>query len=206
MITVDNREKKLIKELEKRKVPFEVQVLPVGDMVSGDTVIERKEINDFFSSMGSHLTNQMFDMAQYPVKILIIEGYFDKLNSFEKVKIPSFTGMVARLARQGITVIHVKDIPTFITVSLSIFDKTKKLPSDFRIIKRKKEYVQEILRASAPRIKQKDIDALLKQFGCPLKVAQASQKELIQIKGIGPKIAERIYNNFRNIKEKEEDV
>jgi ERCC4-type nuclease len=200
MIVVDIREKKLIKELEKRKVSFEIQVLPVGDMVSGDTVIERKEINDFFGSMGPHLTNQYMEMEQYPQRFLIIEGYFEKLNPFEKVKIPNFSGMLARLARQNITVIHVKDIPTFITVSLSIFNKTKKLPSDFRIIKRKKEYVQEILRASAPRIKQKDIEALLKQFGSPLGVAFATQEELKAIKGIGPKIAERIYKNFRNIK------
>ena len=200
MIVVDNREKKLIKELKKRKVPFEIQVLPVGDMVSGDTVIERKEINDFFGSMGPHLTNQYMEMEQYPQRFLIIEGYFEKLNPFEKVKIPYFAGMVARLAKQNITVIHVKDIPTFITVSLSIFDKTKKLPSDFRIVKRKKNSVQGILRESAPRIKQKDIEALLKQFGSPLGVALATQEELKAIKGIGPKIAERIYKNFRNIK------
>lgn len=200
-IVVDIREKKIISELKKRKVSFEVQVLPIGDMVSGDTVIERKEINDFFASMGPHLTNQYFDMAQYPIKFLIIEGYFEKLNSFEKVKIPNFSGMLARLARQNITVIHVKDIPTFITVSLSIFDKTKKLPSDFRIIKRKKEYVQEILRASAPRIKQNDIEALLKEFDSPLGVALATEQEMMKIKGIGSTIAGRIYRNFRNVKE-----
>ena len=201
MLKVDKIERKLQKELKKRKIPFEVETLPIGDMVQGDTVIERKSINDFFSSMGPHLTNQYFDMGQYPNKFLIIEGYFEELNRFQKKNIPYFAGMVARLARQGITVIHVKDMATLIRVSIGIFEKREKLPTEFRLVKRKKEYVQEILRASSPRIKQKDIDALLEKFGSPLGVALASEKEMMEIEGIGPTLAGRIYRNFRNIKE-----
>lgn len=203
LLIIDNRERKLAKELKKREIIFEIQVLPIGDMVifEGDTVIERKEINDFFGSQGAHLTNQYMDMFQYPQKHLIIEGSFNQLNSFEKVKIPHYAGMLARLARQNITVTQVPDMATFINVSLAILDKSKKLPSDFRIIKRKKNTVQEIVRAAAPRIKQSDIEKLLEKYGSPLNIALVPQKELTKIKGIGPKIAERLYKNFRNIKD-----
>lgn len=200
MLQIDFREKEVIKELQRRKVDFKATNLGIGDIVKDDTVIERKEINDFFSSMGKRLTNQYMDMGQYPHKWIIIEGYLKDLNFIHRPKIPAFYGALARLARQRISVVHVDNTSMLVTLALTIMKKSEKLPSDFRIVKRKKEYVQEIVRASSPRISQKAVQNLLKEFGSPLRIGQASEKDLRTVEGVGLKIAKNIYNNFRNIK------
>lgn len=202
ILEIDAGEKKIINILTKRKIDFTTtgNSIQIGDIRRGDTVIERKEINDFFNSMGIHLQNQYMDLQSYPQKWIIISGYLETLNKRNYNKIPQFYGMLARLARQGICVVHVKDDEMLVTVALGIFEKVKKLPSDFRLVKRKKNDVYEIVHASASRIKKNDIEALLNEFGSPLEIGLASQKELIKVKGIGPKIAKRIYKNFRNIK------
>ena len=47
----------------------------IGDYIVKDTVVERKTVQDFISSMINHrLINQIEELKQYENKLLIIEG------------------------------------------------------------------------------------------------------------------------------------
>jgi ERCC4-type nuclease len=202
ILQVDAGEKEIIKSLNKRGVTFETSghSNEIGDMRKGDVVIERKEINDFFRSMGEHLSNQYHDMAQYPQKWLIISGYFDKLDYMHWPKMPQYYGAIARLARQGICVQHVQNDTQLVTLALTIMEKSEKLPGGFRISKRSKSPIHGIIMEAAPRIPKKSLNALLDKFETPMGVMQATEKELIEIPFIGKTLAKRIYENFRKDK------
>lgn len=83
-----------------KKYRIEAKQLPIGDIVCGDIVIERKDHRrgDFLNSMfdkNQHLETQMFNMLQYPHKFLIIVGdpyAFDR-NTHKNC----ITGMIAKL-------------------------------------------------------------------------------------------------------------
>jgi ERCC4-type nuclease len=203
MIEVDAGEEAIIFHLTRKKIPHVTSGAFIGDMRKDDTVIERKEINDFFQSMGEHLTNQYMDMAQYPHKFLIISGGFDSLYPIHRPKIPQFVGMIARLARQGITVLHVQDDAMLVNAALAIFDKAEKLPTDFRIVKRDKNPLRGIIKASAPRITGRSLECMIKKFKTPLGVALASEAELRTIEKVGPTTARRIWENFRKTEDGE---
>jgi len=200
ILEVDTGEKAIIEQLEKKGVEYTTTGAAIGDMRKGDTVIERKEINDFFNSMGDHLTNQYMDMSCYPQKWLIVSGYFDTLSPRHLKKMPQYYGMLARLARQGICIQHVKNDAMLVNIALSIFDKAEKLPSDFRIVKREKNALNGIIKASAPRISAKSLKAMIETFQTPLGVALASVEDLKKIDGIGGTTAKRIWENFRKNK------
>lgn len=203
-IYVDANEKTVIEQLEKKDVDYEAtgNQHEIGDLRCGDTVIERKEVNDFIKSTGPHLKNQYQDMLQYPNPILIVSGYLDSehLDWRNLKKMPQAYGMLARLIRQGITVLFVKDDVMLTTLALSIFEKSYKHPEPDRIVKRDANPVYGILKSAAPRIQKKSIDGLLDRFGTPLDIAQASVDELMEVDGVGHTIAEKIYNNFRSNK------
>ena len=200
ILEVDAGEKAIIEQLEKKGVEYITTGAAIGDMRKGDTVVERKEINDFFNSMGDHLTNQYMDMSCYPQKWLIVSGYFDQLSSRHLKKMPQYYGMIARLARQGICIQHVKNDAMLVSVALSIMDKAEKLPSDFRIVKREKDALRGIINAAAPRIKKKSLEDMVEKFQTPLGVALASVEDLKKIDGIGGTTAKRIWENFRKNK------
>jgi len=170
-------------------------------MRKGDTVIERKEINDFFNSMGAHMQNQYCDMMSYPYRVLIISGHITELSYRHKNKITQFYGAVARLIKQGVTVLWVQNDAMLVTMALSIMEKSEKLPGETRIVKRMKNSTNGIIHASSPRIPVKVRDALLEKFKTPLGIAQASEKELVEVKGCGLKLAKNIYSNFRKDKD-----
>ncbi len=203
-IEVDSNEKELIEILKRRNADYRTtgNVDNIGDLRCEDTVIERKEINDFIESMGDHLINQYLDMTQYPVKVLIIVGFHKevKFNNLQKYYI-GFYGMIARLARQGITVLQVETNEELISVSLAFFAKAKKLPEGYRIQKRKGDPVRNIIDSAAPRISKKAREALLEVYHTPINIANASLEELQNIEGVGKSTAKKLYNNFRAIKE-----
>ena len=74
------------------QVQLEIQSLKIGDYLIGNTIIERKTISDFISSMlNKRLVQQLNQMQIYPQKILVIEGKLD-LNNQKNDGEPSFLG------------------------------------------------------------------------------------------------------------------
>src|SRR3989344_7203649 len=80
-IIADNHEKNslVISELISSGVEVEFKHLLVADFLVQNTVIERKTISDFISSMISkRLSRQLEELQQYSNKLLIIEGIEDR--------------------------------------------------------------------------------------------------------------------------------
>jgi Fanconi anemia group M protein len=76
-ITIDHREKNSLvpAELYSQNFKIEFKQLPIGDYLINDTIIERKEINDFIQSIKSkRIFKQLEEIKQYPNYLLIIEG------------------------------------------------------------------------------------------------------------------------------------
>lgn len=201
ILYVDSGEKEIISHLKKKGIAFETQgnATAIGDMRKGDTVIERKKINDFMGSMidGNHLQNQYIDMTQYPQKWVIVCGYFGDMDWRYFKYIPQFYGMLARLARQGICFAHVKDDAMLVSVALSIMDKAEKAPEGARYVKRNKDATYGIVKASAERLPWGKIKAMLDKFETPLGIAMASREQLMEVEGVGWTLANRIWENFR---------
>ena len=80
-IIADYREKNSLVPANLIKLGFEIkfQELKVGDFIVKDTIIERKTISDFISSMiNRRLIKQLEELQQYPLRLLIIEGLEEK--------------------------------------------------------------------------------------------------------------------------------
>ncbi|MBI4116876.1 hypothetical protein HY449_03980 [Candidatus Pacearchaeota archaeon] len=80
-IIVDFREKNSLVASEIVKLGFEVefQALKVGDYLVNGIAIERKTVSDFRGSMvNRRLLRQLEELQQYQKKILVIEGIYDK--------------------------------------------------------------------------------------------------------------------------------
>lgn len=76
-IIIDYREKQSLVPAQLKKLGFEIefQELKIGDYIVKETIIERKTISDFLSSMcNKRLLNQLKELKQFENKLLIIEG------------------------------------------------------------------------------------------------------------------------------------
>src|SRR3990167_10158373 len=76
-IIVDYREKNSLVASYLINLGFDVEFkeLKIGDYVVKDTIIERKTISDFISSMiNGRLLKQLEELKQFENKLLIIEG------------------------------------------------------------------------------------------------------------------------------------
>jgi len=84
-VDVRERDKEILSKLKENGVPIQLEQLPVGDYLWSNTVIERKEINDFLSSMSGHLYDQLEDIILnlangFPKAYLIMHGSLDKID------------------------------------------------------------------------------------------------------------------------------
>lgn len=69
----------VIPSLNELQANVEVKSLKVGDYIVNNTIIERKTISDFISSMISkRLIQQLLELQRYENKILILEGKIDE--------------------------------------------------------------------------------------------------------------------------------
>ena len=60
---------------ENKTIKLEIKPLKIGDYLIGKTIIERKTVNDFISSMiNKRLIQQLRQMKKYKKQLLIIEG------------------------------------------------------------------------------------------------------------------------------------
>ena len=110
-IIIDNRERKLMKLLDKRKdtINYESQQLDVADIVISEKVAcERKEGNDFVSSiMDNRLFEQLLRLKEtYPTPVLILEGLNSETFENTGMKKSSIYGALAFISyKMGIAVI-----------------------------------------------------------------------------------------------------
>ena len=85
IVYVDDRESRSTykKNFEKLKIKYEQKRLPIGDFVYGDICIERKDFEDFASSvMSEHMEKQLQNMTkEFKHCFLMISGIKKKLHT-----------------------------------------------------------------------------------------------------------------------------
>ncbi|MHA1293101.1 MAG: ERCC4 domain-containing protein [Promethearchaeota archaeon] len=114
-IIIDNREKKLIELLaKKKKLIYEIKQLDIADIViSKDVAIERKEGFDFISSiMDNRLFEQLLRLKEtYPYPILVIEGLNDQVFNNTGMNISAIYGALSFISyKLGISIIPTRNL------------------------------------------------------------------------------------------------
>jgi len=184
-ITADYREKNslVISELVKNGIKVEMKNLLVGDFLIKDTVIERKTISDFISSMiNKRLIRQLEELQQYPNRLLIIEGDDNKELFQENSGLnPNATRgfLLSILLKYKVPVIFAKDYEDTAKF-LVLLAKKRKNELSIRARKKsmsKKEQLQYILEGF-PGIGPKTAKKLLKKYKTIKKIISTNLEEL----------------------------
>ena len=199
-IVIDERERKsgIPKLLQAIGVNVEVKTLPIGDyIVSHETVVERKSIHDFISSI---FDGRLFDQCNrlkehFKFPIILLEGNVDEIESITENPLV-FYGALSTIAVD----FKIPVIPTpnashtaKLLVSLSSRKKSIKGPLLKKIKKSNDIQKQQlIVLCSLPGIGEKTAIRMLEKFGTPLKALSSSTKDLAKIPGLGESRAKKI--------------
>ena len=199
-IIIDERERKsgIPKLLKNIGVNVEIKTLPIGDyIVSHETVVERKSINDLISSI---FDGRLFDQCnrlkehfQFP--IILLEGNVDEIESITENPLV-FYGALSTIAID----FKIPIIPTpnashtaKLLVSLSSRKESIKGPLLKKIKKSNDIQKQQLsVLSSLPGVGEKIAIRMLEKFESPLKVLSASTKDLAKIPGLGESRAKKI--------------
>ena len=199
-IVIDERERKsgIPKLLQAIGVNVEVKTLPIGDyIVSHETVVERKSIHDFISSI---FDGRLFDQCNrlkehFKFPIILLEGNVDEIESITENPLV-FYGALSTIAVD----FKIPVIPTpnashtaKLLVSLSSRKESIKGPLLKKIKKSNDIQKQQlIVLCSLPGIGEKTAIRMLEKFGTPLKALSSSTKDLAKIPGLGELRAKKI--------------
>ena len=186
-IIIDYREKNSLVNASLIQLGFETELreLKVGDYIVKDTVIERKTISDFQTSMiNKRIFNQIEELKQYENKLIIIEGLENKelyndyqMNGINANAIRGF--LLSITLKHKIPVIFTKN--AFDTAKfIEVLSKKKAKEASLNVTKKnltKKEQMQFILE-SFSGIGPKNAKKLLEELGNLKNIYSASQEEL----------------------------
>lgn len=190
-IIVDYREKNSLVApyLIKENFDVEFRELKIGDYIVKDTIIERKTISDFISSMiNGRLFRQIEELKQFENKLLIIEGiskheiYSDENQKINANAIRGF--LLSIVLKHKIPLIFTKDSEDsakFMAVLSRKKAKEIKLNAGKKTLD-KKEQLQFIVE-SFPGIGPKKSKELLKKFSTIQNIINAPSEDLEKILG-----------------------
>ena len=196
VVVCDYREKVVAKALENFGASVNVRPLDVGDFVCSDrVVVERKEHSDFISSI---IDGRIFEQAklmkdEFEKPIFVIEG-----DSNRDININVVKSTLATLATGfGASVLCTKNEKD---TALTIFWLAKKEQQEgsremsIKVGKKPKDErkMQEQIVCGLPGVSTVMCRKLLDHFGSVEKVFGASEGELVEVKGVGNKLAKRI--------------
>jgi ERCC4-type nuclease len=171
--------------------------LSVGDyIVSQRLAIERKSGVDFVNSLkDGRLRKQAQELKEnFPLAVILIHG---------RVSFPpaAVEGAYASLLRRGVTIINLQNEQQ----AAGMIARLAKQENDPTARQRPKigkkspdpQKISESVLTSFPGISVVRAQSLLKHFGSPAAVLQASAAELQEVEGIGKKSAERLATLFQ---------
>ncbi|AEH24965.1 DEAD/DEAH box helicase [Pyrococcus yayanosii] len=200
IVYVDSRELKspVVKKLKELGLKIEVKTLDVADyVVSEDVGIERKSANDFLQSI---IDGRLFDQVKrlkdaYPRPLLIVEG---QLYGIRNVHPNAIRGALAAVTVDfGVPVLFSyspEETAQFIFLIARREQEERK--KDVRLRSEKKALTlaerQRLIVEGLPYVSATLARRLLRHFGSVERVFTASVAELMQVEGIGEKIAREI--------------
>jgi Fanconi anemia group M protein len=182
---IHEKDSMILAELKSNKdINLSIKSLKIGDYLIGKTIIERKTISDFTSSMiNKRLIQQLSQMKKYPSKILIIEG--KQKNLYQLKNANSIRGFILSIITNYETnIIFTKDYQDtsqyLITLAKQQSKPVTKISFHSRIPKTKSEQKSYVLE-SFPNIGPKKAEILLKKFKTLNNVFNASEEDLKDI-------------------------
>ncbi len=190
-IIIDYREKNSLvaSYLVKENFDIEFKELKIGDYIVKDTIIERKTISDFLSSMiNGRLLKQLEELKQFENKLLIIEGLSKQeiySDDNEKINANAIRGFLLSIAlKHKIPLLFTKDSEDsakFMAVLSRKKSKEIKLNARKKTLD-KKEQLQFIIEGF-PGIGPKKSKELLEKFSTIQNIINAPLEDLEKILG-----------------------
>ncbi|MBI4154201.1 hypothetical protein HY501_02605 [Candidatus Woesearchaeota archaeon] len=200
-IFVDKREAgSRIATILSKKCLVEEKQLAVGDYILSKRVaVERKTTSDFLSSIvDGRLFRQVEELkSNFRSPLLIIEGN-SLFDNDRKIHPNAIRGALVSISLDyGIPVIRTENNLETAEMLLAIakreqLERNKSIAVRGRKAKRSPNEMQEYLIAGLPKINRAKARALLKHFGTPERVFTAAKEELMQVDGVGEKLAKKI--------------
>jgi len=203
-VLADHREKsnRVVKELIDLGISVKTTQLVSADyVISGTVGVELKKVPDFVASIiDGRLLDQARELKQNFTKaVIIIEGEED-LYSVRNIHPNAVRGMIASLALDfNIPLLSTKN-PQDTAALLAVMAKREQDKGrDFSYHDRKPRSMKEQLEfivSSLPAIGPVNASKLLEHFGSLKNIVNADRTELMQVEGIGGKMAERLLQLF----------
>ncbi len=200
-IIVDNREfnSLVVRELVKRDVIVEPKQLPMGDYIISDRIcIERKLVPDFLQSLidGRLFLQVKRIKSEYQRTIMILEG--EELFTSRRINTSAIYGaLVSIITDFNVPIISTANAAESAELIRVMAQREqsdeKRLPG----IRGEKHAMtlqerQRFIIESLPNVSATLAHRLMEHFGSVKSVFQADINDLIEVKGIGKKIAEEI--------------
>ena len=210
-IYADNRElQSKVVDILKHRCTVSEQQLHVGDyLLSKRVAVERKTVGDFISSIvDGRLFKQLGELKEnfaYPVLIIEGNGMYE---TDRKVHHNAIRGAIAAVAIDfNIPILWTQNALETAEMLIAIakreqLDNGRKNAVRGRKKARSMNDRQEILIAGLPQVNTSTAKKLLKHFGSPEKVFTASEDDLKNVEGIGPKMAKKIRHVIKKNYEK----
>ncbi len=190
-IIVDTREKQslIFTELYSRKSLTKFEKLEIGDFLVGDTIIERKTISDFQSSIfDKRLISQLKGMKKYPKQILILEGFYYNYSDL-RINENALRGMLLSISLDfQVPIIFTedeKDTAKLLIILAKRYEKEKVKISErqtktLSTIEEQKQFILEGFPGIGPTISKQ----LLEKFKTLDKIFKSREKDLEKIESL----------------------
>lgn len=203
-ILADHREKnnRIVKELIDLNVSVKTAQLELADyLVSGRVAVELKTVPDFVASIiDGRLLDQVKDLKKnFERAVLVIEGEED-IYSVRKVHANAIRGMLSCIVLDfGVPVLYTKNPKDTAGLLAVMAQREQNKERDFSYHERKPHSLkeqQEFFVSALPGIGVQTAKLLLEHFGSIKKLVGSTREELVAIKGVGDKTAERLISLF----------
>ncbi len=204
-IVIDDREtsSKVVEFLSGMGTAIRLERLPHGDFAIGDRIlVERKTARDFVDTLiNRDLLGQTKAMAEAVTRpVMIIEG--GELFTQRDIHPNAIRGVLAALTiDMGISILTTKDEQETAQMLFVLAkreegergERSMHAHKSYRSVKEEQEYVV----SAFPEIGMKNARLLLAHFGSIAGIVNASLAELVAVKGIGEKTAQKVYELSR---------
>jgi len=197
-IVVDNREYRsnVVKNLTIKGVDIEPQQLDVGDYILSSRIgVERKNVDDFLESLiDGKLFKQMAQLRDaYSRPVLILEG--DNLLTKRNINHNAIFGSLASITVDfGIPILTTKDASETADLLNVIAKREQREDKKDVAVRGDKTQMsiqerQQFIIEGLPNVSAVIAKRLLSHFSSIKDIANATEKELLEVKGVGKQIA-----------------
>ncbi|MDD5191821.1 MAG: ERCC4 domain-containing protein [Candidatus Nanoarchaeia archaeon] len=194
---IHEKDSMILAELsENKEIELIIRPLKIGDYLIGNTIIERKTIQDFVSSMISRrIIEQLKQMRQYKNQLLILEGDLNDVD-FNQNAIRGF--ILSIITNYQIPIIFTQDYEDTSKYLITFAKQQLKKPAEISLhsriqktISEQKQYILEAFPGIGPATAKK----LLKEFKTLSNTINAKEEDLEKILKNRTKDFKRILEN-----------